>query len=346
MGARPTLTDVARFAHVAVSTASKALTGTGRISADTRRRVLAAADALGYHRADGETRRTTGLVGLITSDYNGRFSLPLLTGAETTLGASNHAALLMSSHGRSVLEQRHIALLASHGLDGLIVVGDTANPRPPLPESTTMGIPVVYAYDPSTDPYDCSVVCDNIGAGRQAIEYLIGIGRRRIALVAGSDAFRASRDRRQGALEAFQLYGLTPAAVVGDRWSEDWGERAAHLLVQRCPDLDAAYCMNDEIARGMVRGLTALGKSVPQDIAVIGHDDWDVFCVGEHPTLTTFGNNITLIGKTAARLLKDAIDGHPHHGLTTVECPIVIRESTDPSRRTPLRGSGALTGLE
>ena len=346
MRPNPTLADVAERAHVAVSTASKALTGTGRVSAGTRRRVLAAAEELGYRRDARRRRHPTGLVGIITSDYNGRFALPLLTGAETTLGASNHAALLMSSHGRATLERRHIDLLATRGVDGLIVVGDTANPRPPLPEATTMGLPVVYAYDPSTDPEDCSVVCDNVGAGRQAVEYLLGIGRRHIAVVAGSDSFLASRHRTRGALDAFRLYGVRPEAVLADRWSEEWGERAARVLSERCPRLDAVYCLNDEIARGMARGLAAQGLAVPRDVAVVGHDDWDVFCVGEHPTLTTFGNNIALMGKTAAQLLVEAFHGRGRRGLTAVECPIVVRESTDPGRATTLRGSGALTGLE
>ena len=343
-----TLADVAKAAHVSVSTVSKALADTGRISAQTRRLVRKTADDLGYRKSAGskERRAHSGLVGLITSDHNGRFSLPLLVGAESTLGASNHAALLMSAHGKPALERSHINQLAAHGVDGLIVVGDTTNPRPPLAPNVTMGLPVVYTYDPSFNERDCSVVCDNTGAGRQAIEYLIGQGRHAIAIVGGSESFQASRDRAHGALETFLLYGLQPVAQLADRWSEEWGERAAALLMRDCPQLDAVYCLSDEIARGMVRGLAVAGRRVPQDVAVVGHDNWDVFCTNAHPTLTTFDNNIALIGKTAARLLIDAIHGHPHHGVTAVECPMIIRESTESSRRTPVRGSGYLTGLE
>lgn len=257
------------------------------------------ADSLGYRRprrhagharhgdgtAEPPARRRSGLVGVVTSDYNGRFSLPLLTGAESTLGAARHAALLMSSHGRTELERSHIDLLAVHGVDGLIIVGDTTNPRPRVPDSVTMGLPIVYAYDPSSDPNDCSVICDNAGAGRQAIEYLLGIGRRRIAVVGGSHNFQATRDRMEGALATFRLYGIAPARMLSDQWSENWGERAAALLDPGTPagrtglagpadgPVDAVYCLNDEIARGMVRGLMARGLRVPQDVAVVGHDD-------------------------------------------------------------------------
>ena len=341
-----TLTDVARACNVAVSTVSKALNSTGRMSAATRRMIKAKAEEMGYRKSRGPSTHHSGLVGLVTSDHDGRFSLPLLRGAETTLGAANHAALLMSSHGKPALEKSHIDRFALHGVDGLLVVGDTTNPRPPLTPNTTMGLPVVYTYDPSTDPQDCSVICDNIGAGSQAIEYLIGMGRRHIAVVGGSDTFQACHDRIHGAMEAFHLYGLTPTAQLIDRWSEEWGERAARLLVTRYPNLDGVYCLSDEIARGMLKGLMSGGKAVPQDVAVIGHDNWPIFCVNEHPTLTTFDNNIVQMGKIAARLLLDAIQGKPHHGTVTVECPIIMRESTEVSHRTPLRGTGWFSGLE
>ena len=347
MSSRPILTEVARKANVSISTASKALTGKGHIAPATRRAVQLAAEELGYRKTT-ETKRkiSSELIGLITTDYVGRFSLPLMTGAETTLGASNHAALLMSSHGKPSLEQRHIDLIASYGVAGLIVAGDTANPRNPLPDSVTQGLPIVYTYDPSIDPNDCSVVCDNVGAGRQAIEYLISAGKRHIAIVSGADAFLASRERRQGALDTFRMYGMQPLAVLSDRWSEEWGNCAANWLVSHHPDLDAVYCLSDEIARGMCRGLVARGKSVPQDVAVVGHDNWDVFSMSAHPMLTTFDNNITLLGKKAARLLLDALKGKPHHGVHTVECSLIVRESSDPNRHMRLRGSGSLTGLE
>lgn len=343
---RVTLADVANLASVSVSTASKALNRTDRVSAETQRAVLQAAQQLGYRKSTDVTPQArhhrTGLVGLITSDFNGRFSLPLLTGAESTLGASNHAALLMSSHGRPALEKSHIDRLAAHGVDGLIVVGDTTNPRPPLDPRTTMGLPVIYTYDPSRDPNDCSIICDNIGAGAQAIEYLLSLRRRYIAVIAGPENFQAAKDRTKGAWRTFTLYDFQPVAVLFDAWSEEWGERAARMLIEQHPHLDAIYALSDEIARGAVRGLMAAGKRVPQDVAVIGHDNWFVFATNAHPTLTTFDNNITMIGKTAAKYLLDALAGKPHHGVTAVERPMIIRESTEPTRRTPLDSSGRI----
>ena len=142
------------------------------------------------------------------------------------------------------------------------------------------------------------------------------------------------------------MAGAAPLLVINDRWSEDWGERAAQLLLERDEMPDAVYCLNDEIARGMCRTLQMHGHRVPQDIAVIGHDNWDSVCVNVHPTLTSFDNELETMGRRAARHLLDAINGRPHHGVFQVESRLVIRESTDATRHDPLHGSGWRAGLE
>lgn len=127
MAKKVTLHDIAIAANVADSTASKALTGTGRISAETRRRVrdiAAQFDMLPAVKTRTGNGRT-GLIGIVTPDRNGRFALPLLAGAERALGAHNHAALLMISQGVPALERSHINQLSAQGVDGLIIAGNT-----------------------------------------------------------------------------------------------------------------------------------------------------------------------------------------------------------------------------
>lgn len=101
MTKRITLDDIAAAAHVSKATVSKALNDTGQLSAHTRRLILKTADELGYVKtANVQTPRCkTGLIGLVTSDLEGRFSNPALIGAENTLGSTNHAVLLTNSRG-------------------------------------------------------------------------------------------------------------------------------------------------------------------------------------------------------------------------------------------------------
>lgn len=188
MTKRITLDDIAAAAHVSKATVSKALNDTGQLSAHTRRLILKTADELGYVKtANVQTPRCkTGLIGLVTSDLEGRFSNPALIGAENTLGSTNHAVLLTNSRGDPKLERAHIDQLAARRVDGLLMLGGETDSRPPLKPNTALGIPIVYAYAPSNNPEDCSVTCDNVAAGAMAIDHLLLRGRRHIAIVSGA----------------------------------------------------------------------------------------------------------------------------------------------------------------
>ena len=172
---RVTLDDIAVAANVSKATVSKALNDTGQLAAHTRRLVLKTAEDLGYRKpiSASAMQRKTGLIGLVSADLEGRFSTPALIGAENTLGTTNHAVLLTNSRGDPKLERAHIDQLAARGIDGLLVLGGETDLRPPIKPNTALGVPIVYAYAPSTDPNDCSVTCDNVSAGAMAINHLL-----------------------------------------------------------------------------------------------------------------------------------------------------------------------------
>ena len=146
------LEDVAAAAHVSLATASKALHGKPRVSEDTRRRVLAVAQQLNYSPnklAQSLARGTSGTIGLVTSDLQGRFSTPILIGAENELRAQSTSVLLANARGDDALERNHVKKLLSLKVDGLLIVQRGTNPRPSL--GRDWGVPLVYAYGPSTD---------------------------------------------------------------------------------------------------------------------------------------------------------------------------------------------------
>jgi LacI family transcriptional regulator len=184
--ARATLRDVAALAGVSVPTASKAINNRSHVHAATRSRVLAAAEQLGFAPnalARGLLDGRTGTVGLLTSDLVGRFSLPILMGAEDAFGAGRTSVFLCDARGDTIRERHHLAALLARQVDGLIVVGSRTDPRPSL--GRELPIPVVYVYAESDDPADLSLVPDNVGAGALAVEHLLAMGRRRIAHVGG-----------------------------------------------------------------------------------------------------------------------------------------------------------------
>lgn len=331
-GGRPvTLTEVARLAGVSVATASKALNGRSHVAAATRQRVIDAADRLSFRPnplARGLLAGRTGTVGLLTSDLDGRFVIPILMGAEDAFGAGQINVFLCDARGDAIREQHHLRALLSRRVDGLIVVGERTNPRPSLGQA--LPVPVVYVYAPSDDPDDLSLTPDNVGAGRLAVEHLVAAGRTRIAHISGDPGYAAATDRDAGAHAALADAGLSPVGeVLYSDWSERWGRDAAAMLLTRHPDVDAVLCGNDQIARGVLDTARDLGRAVPDDIAVIGFDNWEVLTTNARPELTSVDPDLQQLGRTAAQRVFAALDG-ADTGTGTEYLPgrLVIRGST------------------
>src|SRR5690606_12661924 len=116
----------------------------------------------------------SGTVGLVTHDLEGRFSIPILMGAEDEAGTGEVSVLLCDARGDKLRERYHVQALLGRRVDGLIVVGARPDVRPSL---GGLPVPVVYAYAPSADSRDMSQVSDNVEAGQRVAEHLIARGR-------------------------------------------------------------------------------------------------------------------------------------------------------------------------
>lgn len=327
-----TLSDVARLAGVSIATASKAINGRDQVAPATRKRVMEAAEQISF--TPNELARSlvagrTGTVGLLTSDLEGRFVIPILMGAEDAFGAGQINVFLCDARGDAIREQHHLKALLNRRVDGIIVVGRQTDPRPSLGHD--FPVPVVYAYAPSDDPSDVSVTPDNRAGGRLAVEHLIACGRTRIAHISGDPAFAAAQDRATGAREALADAGIEPVGdVMFSTWSEHWGRDAAGLLLSQFPDVDGIVCGSDQIARGVLDTLRDLGRDVPEDVAVIGFDNWEILATNSRPELTSIDANLQQLGRTAATRIFDAIDDASTVAPGTSHLPVrlVIRGST------------------
>jgi LacI family transcriptional regulator len=328
-----TLKDVALLAGVSIATVSKALNGRAHVRSETRERVRQAADKLQFSTnalAQNLLAGRTGTVGLLTSDLEGRFSIPVMMGAEDAFGAGSTSVFLCDARGDAIREQHHLRALLGRRVDGLIIVGDTTDPRPSLGHE--LPVPVVYAYAPSSDASDVSVISDNVSAGRLAAEHVLSCGRRRIAYISGDVTYQAARDRVAGATEALAEAG---ARFVGDEalygaWTEGWGRGAVRTLLARDPAIDAILCGSDQIARGALEALREAGRDVPDEISVMGHDNWEQIATQSRPPLSTIDMNLEKVGRLAAELLFEAIDRRPRPGIHRVQTRLIARGSTAP----------------
>ncbi|HWD79947.1 MAG TPA: LacI family DNA-binding transcriptional regulator [Kribbella sp.] len=321
----PGIKDVAALADVAPSTVSKALNNSGQLRPETRERVLQAADQLGFvpdsrGRALASGRSFT--VGLITTDSSGRFSIPIMLGAEDALSAGEMALVLCDTRDDPLREQHYLKSLISRRVDGIIVTGRRVEPRAPI----DVPMPVVYAFSPSTDPNDTSVVVDDHGGAASAVRHLLTIGRRRIAHVTGPETHLSARTRAAATKETAGT-AFSGQPLFGE-WSERWGRHAVEILLRTQPDVDAITCGSDQIARGVCDRLRELGRPVPGDIAVTGYDNWSVMTEASRPPLTTVDMQLEELGRRTATLLLDAIAGTPHPGQVALPTRLISRAST------------------
>jgi LacI family transcriptional regulator len=329
---RATIRDVAELAGVSVGTASKALNGQGKLRAETIERVMRAAERLGFAPntlAQALLGGRSFTVGLITTDSFGRFSIPVMLGAEDALGIGQVSVFMCDTRDDPEREQRYVEMLWARRVDGLIVTGRRIEPRPPV--QALPGIPVVYAMtQPAGGAYLAgggAVLPDDEDGGRAAAAHLLAIGRRRIAHVAGPERFLGARLRARGFAAALASAGVLPCAETRfGEWSEHWGREAAGLLLADRPD--AIFCGSDQIARGVADTLRAVGRRIPDDVALVGFDNWLPMAMGALPPLTSVDPCLEEVGRVAATRLLAAIGGEHANDVHRVPARLDIREST------------------
>jgi LacI family transcriptional regulator len=243
------------------------------------------------------------------------------------------AVLLCDGRGDRIREQHYLRTLLERRVDGIIVTGRRQDPREPI--GSGLPVPVVYAMAQSADPADLSLVPDDAQGGALAVRHLLSSGRTRIGHVTGPERFAAARLRASGARDVLAEAGL---ALHGGgphhgEWTEEWGRQATDALLRAAPDTDAIFCGNDQIARGAADAVRETGRSVPDDVALVGFDNWEVMAAACRPPLTTVDMNLRELGRTAGERLLDSINGNPAAGVEKLPCSLVARESTR-SRRT------------
>lgn len=340
---RATIHDVARAAGVTIGTASKALNGRGQLRPATRDRVLAEATRLEFRPNDlvrSLLRGRTYTVGVLTTDHVGRFSGPVTAGIEDALGAAEILTFVCTVRDDPDRERKAIDGLLAKQVDGIIVTGRRVDPRPPinLGRSRT---PVVYAYTQTTDPATLCVVPDETRGSAAVTEHLVRAGRRSFAHITGPDHFLAAHLRHDGMRASLAAHGLDlpDSRVRFGPWSEQWGAAAIARLLETEAGIDAVVCGSDQIARGVVTALQELGSRVPDDVAVVGFDNWRVMAEAARPPLTTVDLGLHEIGCEAGRHLLAMIDGEQPAGIVRTPCQVVIRESCGAQPAAPAVGA-------
>lgn len=337
----PTIRDVARLAEVSIGTASKALNEHGRLRVETRQKVLQVARDLGYRpndMAQSLHRAKSMTVGILSTDNFGRFTFPILQALEERLADRGIAVFMCNATDDPARERQHVEQLMGKRVDGIVVTARRSDRRPPV-DLGVAGLPVIYVFSQTDDPDAFCLLPDDEGGARQAVEHLIGLGRRRIAHISGPERFEAVRLRRLGYGEALERAGLElpDGYFISTRWSEEAGYDAAmQLLAGPLPHPDAIFCGNDQIARGALDALRESGLTLPRDVAIVGFDNWDVMVEATRPRLTSVDMNLRALGHQAGDRLLEMIAGQHLVGTHRLPTTLVVRESCGAAGGKPL----------
>src|ERR1700678_1735880 len=308
---------VATLAGVAVGTVSNVLNHPDLVRPKTRARVEAAMEELGFIPNGSARQLRAGrsrCLGLVVLDVTNPFFTEVARGAEDYAQSAGYAVILCNSDEADDKERRYLRVLEEQRVRGIMItpVHGTA---PELRRIRERGTPVVLLDRPGSAG-QCSVAVDARRGGELAVEHLLGLGHRRIALVNAPTAIRQCADGRRGAFRAVEHAGLDPASVLTEitvpTMNARAGVAAADELLGAGRTPTAVFCANDMLALGVLRRLSVAGIAVPADLAVVGYDDID-FAADAAVPLTSVRQPKYQLGRAAAELLLDEADRPAEH---------------------------------
>ncbi|MFG3026855.1 LacI family DNA-binding transcriptional regulator [Streptomyces sp. NPDC048254] len=339
----PRSVDVARLAGVSQKTVSRVFNDEAYVSAEVRKRVLDAADELGYRLnhaaralASGRTR-SIGVVTLGTALYG---PASLLIGIERAARDTGYALRVVNTlEGDPGGVRGAVDSLLDQGVDGIVISEpiDEEGDGGAVPTDVRVPVLVLGAPVATTGP---GTVAAGVGAdllARAATEHLLDLGHQTVHHLAGPQRWYAARDRLRGWREALEARGRDEPSVVEGDWSAASGYAAGRVLAAD-PGVTAVFAANDDMAIGLMRALTEAGRTVPEDVSVVGFDDIPVAAFVT-PPLTTVRQPFDAVAQEGLRLLVHAIE-KPGADLPPANDPpveLVLRASTAPapSRTNP-----------
>ncbi len=327
--------SVAKHAGVSRTTVSVVLSeapAAASIPESTRKRIFAAAAALGYRPhfiASSLRRKRTMSIGIMVPDMGEGYFTLIMSGVDLALREACYFYFTACHYWQPELMTEHPHQLTERGVDGLLLINT------PLPEGIDIPtVPTVTISGHKQRAGVTNIVVDQLKAAELALGHLQRLGHRRIAFMKGQTFTLDAEERWDAILKIARAYGfeldegLMIPLVVGT-WSPDLGYGPVKELIAVRRDFTAIFCFNDIAAIGAVRALHDAGLRTPEDISVIGFDD--IVGAAYHiPSLTTVRQPLTQMGDTAARVLLDKIKNpasdHPDKIILLPE--LIEREST------------------
>ena len=284
-----TIQDVAKTAGVSVSTVSRVLNGRVDVAGETQDRILSVIEDLGYTTnlaARSMRSRKKNLVGLIMPDIAYPFAIEVMKGVNRAIAESEFDLLVYTTgdvrkSGRASHEQKYVSLLTNSISDGVIIVA-------PVAGEFSIDAPIVSIDPLASNPNYPSVHATNYQGSIEAMEYLLGLGHKRIGYISGRAELESSNRRLLGYRAALEKAGIPideKLIASGDYTTETGISGTRELLALENPPT-AIFASNDQMAMGVFQVAEELGIRIPEDLSVIGFDN---ITESKYMGLTTVG---------------------------------------------------------
>jgi len=304
-----TIADVARRAGVSTATVSHVLNGTRHVAERTRRRVLEVVADLDYvpnRQARSLVRSSTQQLGVAISALTNLYFGTVVHAMEAAASAGGYTLILADTHEDPEVEEKVVTALRGHRLDGLLLA-PSSGARPLLDRLARTSLPTVLV-DRAADPRFDSVCTENVEPMAHLVQHLAELGHRRIAMVSGMAGLTTTDERVAGYRLGLERAGLAvdPRLVVSGGSDADLTYTAVGALLDAPDRPTAVVAAQNAMVIGTMRALRDRGLDVPQDVALVGFDDFewaDVFS----PRLTTAAQDAEQIGSRAVELLLERI---------------------------------------
>ncbi|HXR72895.1 LacI family DNA-binding transcriptional regulator [Actinocrinis sp.] len=346
--ALPRSVDVAKVAGVSQKTVSRVLNDEPYVSDEVRRRVLEAAEQLGYRLnsaaralASGRTR-SIGVVTLGTALFG---PASLLMGVERAVRDTGYALRVVNTmEGDTAGIAGAVESLLEQGVDGIVISEPIDEGE--VPVRVDVPVLVIGAPAPFAAPH---VVTAGVGAGvlaSAATDHLLDLGHHTVHHLAGPQRWYAARDRLAGWRTALAARGRPQPPVVEGDWSAASGYSAGRDLAAN-PALTAVFAANDDMAIGLIRALTEAGRRVPDEVSVVGFDDVPVAAYIT-PPLTTVRQPFDAVAREGLEMLVHAIEHPLAQPSPAIDPPVelIVRASTSPPPGKPREPSGSTTSYQ
>ncbi|MEN9989153.1 MAG: hypothetical protein RL508_132 [Actinomycetota bacterium] len=321
--------DVAKLAGVSHQTVSRVINGSASIKPETRDKVLAAIEELGYRPSMAARALATSksrMLGVLVSDsaFFGPSSMTHAMEAEARAAGYFVVAVAVDAQdGAAVLDA--IEHLKKLGVDGMIIIA----PQESILETyrpVLLGMPLI-TIDATESTDASSVSIDNIAGARLAVAHLAELGHTKIAHVSGPNTWYEAKARARGYELELSSRGLQRLPILEGDWSARSGFEAGLKLIADYPEVTAVFAANDQTALGLLTAFAQNGIDVPAQVSIVGFDNQDE-TEFYNPALTTVAQDFAGLGKHAMKLLLDAVSGTSLATHEDVVPKLVVRAST------------------